>query len=164
MEPKRKQERVSPARRRAAEALAQVAKTREQTSSDPTRKVLDYLYAGKQGSGKAVQQSNDTAQQARAKIVEINSVSAQSPAAQLGKREQKLYRVLHDLSHGAGRETCIANLPELAEATGFSMSGVQYVVRRLELKGVIVKLQLHLGRGKQQGVEYQVNKVPESLG
>lgn len=143
--------------------MAQVAKTREQTSSDPTRKVLDYLYAGKQGSGKTARQGSVSTQQARSKVVEINSVSATTPAAPLGKREQKLHRVLYDLSHGAGRATCIANLPELAEATGFSMSGVQYVVRRLELKGVIVKLQLHLGRGKQQGIEYQVNEVPESL-
>lgn len=112
----------------------------------------------------ARQSSNAQQQQqaGRAKVVEIKSVSAPTPVVELGKREQKLYRVLHDLSHGAGRDTCIANLPELAEATSFSMSGVQYVVRRLELKGVIVKLKLHLGRGKQQGVEYRVNKVSES--
>ena len=163
METKRKQERVSPARRRAAEALAQAAKTRQQTSGEPTRKVLDYLYAGKKDSNKAKGQSADVRASTLTNVVELSFASA--PAiAQLGKREQKLYRVLCDLTHSAGRETCVANLPELAEATGFSMSGVQYVVRRLELKGVIVKLQMHLGRGKQQGVEYRVNRMPESLG
>ena len=79
---------------------------------------------------------------------------------ELNEREQKLYQLLHQFSYGAGQPTCVLSLPERSVMTGFSMRVIQRVVKKLEHKGLVTKVQMVLGRGKHQGVEYRVTVVP----
>ncbi len=75
----------------------------------------------------------------------------------LTNRERKLYELFYDHTHGAGRETCVLNLPELSLLTGFSAKSLQVQISRLEQKRLVTKVRMVIGRGKKQGVEYQVN-------
>jgi biotin operon repressor len=69
---------------------------------------------------------------------------------------QVVYVQLYRLSHGNGKPTCWISLPKLAERTNIKMTSLKAAVKQLETRGLIVKSNLNLGYGKQQGIEYRV--------
>jgi len=81
-------------------------------------------------------------------------------APTLKPNDQAVYVRMVRRSYGAGRATCLFNLPLFSELTGLSQSGLQYVVKRLAQRGLIKEIARRGGR-QEQGVEYEV-RVPVS--
>jgi hypothetical protein len=80
-------------------------------------------------------------------------------APTLKPNDQAVYIRMVRRSYGAGRETCLVNLPLFSELTGLSITGLQYVLRRLKTRNLIAPVEKRGGR-QEQGVEYTV-KVPK---
>ncbi len=81
---------------------------------------------------------------------------------QLDPAEQAIHLQLYRLSWGYNKTTCIIGLPKLAQRSGMSTSAAQQAVNRLMTKGLIKKVRMILGKGIEQGVEYEV-PLPDSL-
>jgi len=64
---------------------------------------------------------------------------------------------MYRLSWGHNKATCFISLPKLAERTNIKMTSLKAALKRLEGRGLIVKSNLTLGFGKQQGIEYSVS-------
>lgn len=78
----------------------------------------------------------------------------------LDSKERTVFTIFWRNSRGAGRATCFMKLPEIhALAGGMSLSGVQYAINRLCEMGLVCKKSTVTGRGKDQGVEYEL-KLP----
>ncbi len=73
--------------------------------------------------------------------------------------DQAVYMILVRRSFGRGQKTCFVNLPLLAELSNLSLSGAQYAMRRLVGLKLIKKVRERIGKGKEQGAEYEV-RVP----
>jgi hypothetical protein len=75
----------------------------------------------------------------------------------LGKtNDQAIYMLMVRRSYGRGKNTCLVNLPFLADRTNISITGVRYVLARLKKVNLIKERRKSLGRGIEQGVEYEV--------
>ena len=79
--------------------------------------------------------------------------------------EQAIYVQMYRLSWGHHKPTCFISLPRLSERTNIRMTSLKAALKRLEARGLLVKSNLTLGYGKQQGIEYSVaspDRQPES--
>lgn len=81
-------------------------------------------------------------------------------APTLRPNDRAVYVLMVRRSYGAGRATCLVNLPLFTELASMSMSGLQYVIRRLKDRGLIEAQKKRGGRQPEQGIEYRVN-VPK---
>ncbi len=71
--------------------------------------------------------------------------------------EQAVYVQLYRLSWGHNKPRCFISLPKLSERTNIKMTSLKAALKRLEGRGLLVKSNLTLGYGKQQGIEYSVS-------
>jgi DNA-binding Lrp family transcriptional regulator len=83
--------------------------------------------------------------------------------SQLTTAEQAVHIQLFRLSWGFGVPTCIIGLPKLAKRVGASATTIQKAIEGLIHKGLIKKLQIINGRGKLQGIEYEITPPPSLL-
>jgi DNA-binding Lrp family transcriptional regulator len=83
--------------------------------------------------------------------------------SQLTTAEQAVHIQLFRLSWGFGVPTCIIGLPKLAKRVGASATTIQKAIEGLIHKGLIKKLQVINGRGKLQGIEYEITPPPSLL-
>ena len=70
--------------------------------------------------------------------------------------EQAIYVQMYRLSWGHNKPTCFISLPKLSERTNIKLTSLKAALKRLEGRGLLVKSNLTLGYGKQQGIEYSV--------
>ncbi len=77
----------------------------------------------------------------------------------INSNEQLMYIHLYRLSHGFGKNQCLASLDKLAERTGFSKRTVQTVLQSLETKGLITKIGHNFGKGIIQGTIFRVATI-----
>ena len=76
--------------------------------------------------------------------------------------EQAVYTQLYRLSHGYGKPTCKIGFPQLAARSNMGKTAAQAAVGRLIGKGLIRKVDLELGKYREQGNTYWVS-TPDSL-
>jgi hypothetical protein len=70
--------------------------------------------------------------------------------------EQATYIQLYRLSWGFNKPSCYISLPKLSERTKIPVSTLKKVIARLQTKGLIEKVSMTIGYGKEQGIEYRV--------
>jgi hypothetical protein len=78
----------------------------------------------------------------------------------LDSYEQVIHSHLFRLSWGFNKSTCIISLPTLAKRGGMSVKSAQRTINRLEDKGLVEKLRMVLGKGREQGVEFRIAPPP----
>lgn len=84
--------------------------------------------------------------------------------AQLTLAEQSIHIQLFRLSWGRGFPTCKIGLSRLCERTGIkSPTTTHAALRGLIKKGLVRKISVELGKGKEQGIEYFVVPPPASV-
>ena len=80
---------------------------------------------------------------------------------QLSLAEQAVHIQLFRLSWGRGEPTCRIGLPKLCERTGIrSQQTVHTAVKSLIGKGLVRKVNITLGKGKEQGSTYEIVPPP----
>jgi DNA-binding Lrp family transcriptional regulator len=70
--------------------------------------------------------------------------------------EQAVYLQLYRLSWGFNKPNCSISNPKLAERTGMPESTVKKTLGKLKAKGLIKKIGLQIGYGKEQGIDFWV--------
>lgn len=71
--------------------------------------------------------------------------------------EQAVFVQLYRLSHGFSKYTCKISLPSLQARTGVKPTSLKATISRLQARGLIEKLAMQIGYGKEQGIEYWVS-------
>jgi hypothetical protein len=76
--------------------------------------------------------------------------------SQLSAKEQIVHLQLYRLSWGTGHSNCFISLPKLARRSNLSQRSAAEATALLEIKGLIRKGAVVVGKGKDQGIEYWV--------
>ena len=75
---------------------------------------------------------------------------------QLSPAERAVYGELYQMSWGFGNSTCKVSLQRLAERAGMKTTATGETIKKLVSKGLVQKVTMDLGRGREQGNVYSL--------